>query len=289
MRQATFQNLRRPPLSGMMHYPLEALQRLGLAVEGEIHSTRDRMLPYRDIMISAHGPTSIDGLGLNVGATDDAYRKLCIRAVMDYIDMVRDFPKLKQVSIHFNAMVWRDADPPRVTYGDYARMIDGYRQIADYAAKYAVEIVIENQGLEWTGIAPETTGDQVDWSKQAYQFFGVTPDDLSQAYDDIGKSNVGLTLDASHACTYVQRFPTEHRERELMKFLDLAPKVRHVHWSDNFLYDPRGRADTHGDLGTGTLPRPFHRSIRGMDATILLETFGPVEGLERQIEWVRGL
>ena len=107
-----------------------------------------------------------------------------------------------------------------------------------------------------------------------------------QMCEDINKSNVKLSLDSSHVCTYAQRFPEDDRENEIMKFFTKPDLINHVHWSDNYLYDIRGRNDSHLAVGTGTIPLDFHKIIKGLDATILLEHYYSEEILIKELAFI---
>ena len=63
------------------------------------------------------------------------------------------------------------------------------------------------------------------------------------------------------------------REGKISAFLSRPDLIKHVHWSDNYLYDVRGRKDSHLSVGKGTIPTDFHRLVKELDATILLEHF----------------
>ena len=65
--------------------------------------------------------------------------------------------------------------------------------------------------------------------------------------------------------------------------------IRHVHWSDNYLYDTRGRNDSHASVGKGSLPTELHRGIKRLDAVILLEHFYTIDELEQELEYVTAL
>ena len=72
-------------------------------------------------------------------------------------------------------------------------------------------------------------------------------------------------------------------------FLEKPDLIRHVHWSDNYLYDQRGRNDSHLSVGKGTLPTEMHRRIKRLDATILLEHFYTFEELAEELEYIDSL
>jgi sugar phosphate isomerase/epimerase len=71
-----------------------------------------------------------------------------------------------------------------------------------------------------------------------------------------------------------------------MAFLKRPELIRHVHWSDNYLYDNRGRKDSHLSVGKGTLPKHLHEQIKKLDATILLEHFHGIAELEEELKYI---
>ena len=106
---------------------------------------------------------------------------------------------------------------------------------------------------------------------------------------DVDKENVKLCLDTSHICTFAQRFPKEDREKEIMKFLNRPELISHVHWSDNYLYDNRGRSDSHLTVGSGSIPVEFHKIVKNLDATILLEHYYSENELIMELEFIKNL
>ncbi|MDP6381496.1 MAG: aldehyde ferredoxin oxidoreductase C-terminal domain-containing protein, partial [Phycisphaerae bacterium] len=55
-----------------------------------------------------------------------------------------------------------------------------------------------------------------------------------------------------------------------------------------YLFDARGRTDSHELLGKGSLPVELHRAIKCLDATLLLEHFHTIEELE-EVAWLNDL
>ena len=62
--------IKRPPLSAMMHHPVDAIKRLGLTVEGSATAGLEEMKPYADVFATAHGPYMNRGMQLNPAATE---------------------------------------------------------------------------------------------------------------------------------------------------------------------------------------------------------------------------
>ena len=71
-----------------------------------------------------------------------------------------------------------------------------------------------------------------------------------------------------------------------MKFLSRPDLINHVHWSDNYLYDIRGRNDSHLAVGSGTIPADFHKAVKSLDATILLEHYYSENQLIQELEFI---
>ena len=268
---------------------IENLRRLGLTVEATAHLGLESLLPFADLLVSAHAPYLSSGLRINIAATDAEHRKRGIDELVGYVDMVRRLPGIKQVNMHPAPRQWLDPSQTTGRHGDYDLLIDGIQRIAGYAAKFGIEIVLENNNSNWTGIGDDVPADQVDRTDKN-QAFGSAPEEWIQVCEDVGRPNVMLCLDTSHACTYAQTISEpERRSEAIMGFLARPELIRHVHWNDNYLYDARGRKDSHASLGKGSLPVELHRTIKGLDATLLLEHFYTVEDLEEEIEFIDGL
>ena len=280
--------IKRPPLSAMMHHPVDDIKRLGLTVEGSHTAGLEEMRPYAGVLATAHGPYKQGDMWLNPAATEEDFRQESIKTIEDFIDMTTAFPRVTQVNLHFGWVRRFAPEQTRGREGEYGLQVEAFQRIADFAAKRDKEIVLENSTVAWTGVADDTPHDQVDWSKQGLNF-GTNPEEWIRICEDVGRPNVGLCLDTSHACTYSHRFPEDERVDVLFSFFQKQELIRHVHWSDNYPYDPRGRNDSHEVLGRGTEPVEFHREIKGLDAIILLETACTVEELEEQLDFIEKL
>ena len=191
--------------------------------------------------------------------------------------------------MHPGLRQWLNEEQTEGRRGDYDLMIEGIRQIAAHAARFGLEIVLENDNPSWAGVPDETAAADVDWLQRNISF-GSSPEEWIQICEDTDRDNVGLCLDSSHACAYAHTFDDPEERRDVvMRFVAKPLLIRHVHWSDNYLYDPRGRNDSHAVLGRGSLPIEMHRAIRGLDATLLLEHFYTVEELEGELEFIANL
>ena len=265
------------------------LRRLNLRAEASLVDDIEAMADFSDVLTSAHAPASMGDLRLNIAATDDDFRRTSIDQIVGYVDKARRYPNVRQVNIHFAPKRWMEETQVRGREGDYARLIEGVREIAAFAAGHGIEIVMENGTARWTGVADDVPADQVDWTGRN-RYFGMPPGEWVQVCEDVDRPNVGLCLDSSHACTYAQTF-ADHDERvkTVMAYLSRPELVRHVHWSDNYLFDPRGRNDSHLSVGKGSLPIEMHRAIKRLDATLLLEHFYSVEELEKELRFIEAL
>ena len=274
------------PLSAPMAAGIDNLRRLKLNTETSMNDDIESADEFSELLISVHAPAGIEGMRLNVAATEDDFRQVSIDCIVSCIDKTRRYPKVKKVIMHTAPKLWIDDSQLRGQEGDYDRQIDGIRQIASFAAEYGIEVVLENNRAYFSGIPDEVSADQVDWAgRNAY--FGESAEEWIQICEDVDRPNVGLCLDASHACTYAHAFADPgHRRERVMAFLAKPRLIRHVHWSDNYLYDVRGRSDSHACVGKGSLPIELHRAIKGLDATLLLEHYYTIEEREEEMEFI---
>ena len=207
---------------------------------------------------------------------------MSIDRILAFVDTARRYPNVRQVNIHFAPKKWVDDAQSAGQEGDYDLLIDAAREIAAFSAKHGIEIVMENNNAYWSGIADDVPAEDVDWADRN-RYFGMAPEEWRQVCLDVDRPNLGLCLDSSHTCTYASTFPEERREERVLAFLDRPELIRHVHWNDNYLYDARGRTDSHALVGKGTLPIEMHRRIKHLDATLLLEHFYSTEELEEEL------
>ena len=277
------------PLSAPVFSGLETLKSFGLLAESAMRDDIRALDEYAEVLISAHAPaTAPDGSRLNIAATDADFREMSIGIITEYIDEARRYPNVKQVNIHFAPRQWIDETQASGQEGDYDLLIDSVRRIAAYAKTQNIEIVMENGNANWKDLDENVELEDVDWTTHN-RYFGSAPEHWIEVCEDVDRDNVGLCLDSSHICTYAQTFPKSQREERVLAFLKKPELIRHVHWSDNYLYDKRGRNDLHLCVGKGELPTEMHRRIKRLDATILLEHFYTVEELKEELEYIDSL
>ncbi len=267
---------------------LETLRRLGLNTEASMVDDIDEMDELAGVLVSAHAPAVVRGVRLNIAATDADFRKTSVQVIVDYIARAARYPNVRQINMHFAPKRWDDAVQTAGREGRYDLLIDGIRQVAAFCERHDLELVLENLNSYWSDDIKDTPHDQVDWSSRN-EYFGMAPEEWQQIVLDVDRANVGLCLDSSHVVTYSHRFPEDRREERVLAFLSRPDLIRHVHWNDNYLYDPRGRDDSHAPLDKGTLPTEMHRRIKYLDATLLLEHFYDVDVLEEELAFIDSL
>ena len=273
-----------PPETG-----IEDLRRLELFTELGMVSSEEQRATFGEIALSAHAPLYDGEIRLNIASTDDDFRDKSMRMILEYIDRVRDLPNLKKINMHPAPRRWLYEDHPGWREGDYGRMIDGIREIAEYVAGSDLEVVLENNTSRWEGIPDDIPAEDVDWTSKTVSY-GSAPEEWAQVCEDVDRPNVWLCLDSSHACTYAHTIADEDKRADvLMAYLAKPHLIRHVHWNDNYVYDLRGRNDSHALLGKGTMPAEFHRAIKALDATLMIEHFYGIEELEEELGYIAQL
>lgn len=271
------------------------IERLGLNGNAGTTLTNEveAMNAFSQVLVSGHAPSSLQvgsKIRGNIASTDDEFRDMSIRTILDYVDVAQRYPHLKLVNMHFAPKRWIDETQNQYQTGTYDRLIDGITQIAAFAERRGIQIVLENNCayFELNGIADDVPAEKMDWADKN-EYYGVSPEEWTQICEDVDRPNVGLCLDTSHACTYAHAFPEDRRRERMMAFLAKPHLIRHVHWSDNYLYDTRGRNDSHVSVGRGSLPTELHRGVKRLDAVILLEHFYTIDELEQELEYVTAL
>ena len=258
-----------------------------MAEAGPTEISLEDLAPNSEVLISGHAPFRVDGVLLNIAAEDDDFRERSISDITRYIDTLRQFPKVKQINMHYGHKLWLDENQTGGQLGNYDRQVDAIKKIAGFAADRDMEIVLENNRTPWEFIDADAAAGQAE---TRHRYFGDAPEEWIQICEDVNLPNVALCLDSSHACTYAHTFRDHSRRIDAVKaFLAKPHLIRHVHWSDNYMFDERGRKDSHELLGRGSLPIEVHRAIKGLDATILLEHFYGVEELEAELDWISRL
>ena len=236
-----------------------------LGVEAHIgrYDTRPNWEQYIPFVRGVHLPYK----KLNLAAFDDALRLHSIDAVKAAIDIGCQYPVDKMV-MHTMGIESFDG----VTLGNYERMIDGIRVLADYAATKGITLCIENQAQH----VPHRV------------IYGVTAEEWYRIQEDVARENVMLTLDTSHAACAAALHPgAEARFAYLYEFLKHPERIGRVHWSDSKLTKAEAYyQDMHLIPGEGDLPHDFHRQIKYLDAVKTLEQGRPEEDMRRGLVFI---
>ena len=267
---------------------LETLMRFGLNTEVPMSDDIEQAGYLSDILVSAHAPATLGEQRLNIAATDADFRKISIGVITNYIDTACQYPNVKQINMHFAPKRWHDPTQPAGQIGEYELLIEGVREVAAFSDTHGIELVLENNNSYWSPDIKDTPFDQVDWSERN-EYFGMAPEDWQQVAVDVDRHNVGLCLDSSHVVTYAHRFPEDQREERVLAFLSRPELIRHVHWNDNYLYDNRGRNDSHAALNHGSLPTEMHRRIKYLDAKLLMEHIHGADVLKEELAFIDSL
>jgi len=142
--------------------------------------------------------------------------------------------------------------------GNYDFLIPSLMEIADYAASKGKIICLENQVMREPGKS---------------RSYGYCASEWFRIARDVGRPNVMLTLDSSHAATSMGVYETlAERERRIFDFLEHTELIGRVHWSDSILENNASKFnDMHLVPGKGDLPREFHKAIKALPCIKTLE------------------
>ena len=207
---------------------------------------------------------------LNLAALDDGLRNDSIDKVKEAIDIGCKYPVDKMVMHTMGIEVWGGG-----IIGSYERMIDGMKELADYALKKGITLCVENSALH----IPER------------KIYGVFADEWYQIQKDVNRSNLILTLDTSHAATasaFLMKDKTaQDRFDYLYEFLKYPELIGRIHWSDARLTNVEAyMCDMHLTVGEGDLPFDFHKKIKGLKATKLLEQNRPENDVIKELDFI---
>lgn len=236
-------------LTRPLHTP-EFLKRNGLGVEA--HIGRYDKLPAWEQYVPFVGGVHLPYAHLNLAALDDVLRLRSVERVKEAIDVGCNY-RVKEMVMHTMGIEALDG----VLLGNYERMIDGIRELADYAAKKGVTLCVENQAQH----VPHRV------------IYGVTAEEWYKIQEDVNRENVMLTLDTSHAaCAAALLAGAETRFTYMNEFLKHSERIKRVHWSDSRLTKAEAYYhDMHLVPGAGDLPVEFHQRINNLDIVKTLE------------------
>ncbi|MBO5453941.1 MAG: sugar phosphate isomerase/epimerase [Clostridia bacterium] len=250
-----------------VHTP-EFLEKYSLGVEAHI-GRYDKLPNWEQYISFTHG-VHLPYAGLNLAAIDDNLRLRSIEATKIAIDMGCRYPVGKMV-MHTMGIESLDGEP----LGTYERLIEGIRELAEYASSKKITLCIENQAQH----VPHRV------------IYGVTAEEWYRIQEDVNRKNVMLTLDTSHAaCAAALLVGAEVRFSYMYEFLKHPERIGRVHWSDSRLtYAEAYYKDMHLIPGEGDLPIDFHRKIKSLDAIKTLEQKRPEEDVIKGLEFINSL
>ena len=249
------------------HTP-EFLTEQSLGVEAFV--TRHDILPNWEQYIPFVKGVHLPYAKLNLAALDDELRAHSIETVKSAIDTGCRYP-VDHMVMHSMGIKARNG----VTVGCYERMIDGLRELGDYAASKNIYLCLENQALHIPNL----------------DRFGTFADEWIQLLKDAKHPNLALTLDTSHAACAAATFESaDERFAYLFEFLKEPELIKHVHWSDSRLTNNEAYfCDMHLVPGEGDLPIEFHKQIKALDAVKTLEQNASEERVIKGLQFIESL
>ena len=277
----------RYPLAIRPTAPPEIIERYDLFVEASPKLPAETPPGMAERVRSAHAPYSHERVRLNIASTDEAFRQHSLAILAGYIDACRRFPRLDTINLHAAPKRWYGKDGELAQEGRWELLIEGLRRLADLAGELGFRLVVENTRQYWHHEFLRAPGTPEGISDNEY--FGTEPEEWLRIVREVDRPNVRNCLDTSHACTYLLRYPVEERLQRLDAFVAEPAAIGHVHWNDNYLFDPRGRRDQHRPVGDGTLPLDLHRRIAALEATLVLEHYYSEDELRRELDFIRSL
>ncbi len=249
----------------------EFLTKYDLGVEAHIGKSEhledwERYIPF------VHG-VHLPYAHLNLAAFDDTLRQSSIDKIKESIDIGSKFPVDRMVMHTMGIETWGEG-----ILGCYERMIDGMREVADYAQTLGITICIENSAHH----IPQRI------------IYGVSAEEWYNIQRDVNRPNVLLTLDTSHAAAaaaFIKKDGTaQDRFDYLYEFLKYPELIGWVHWSDSLLTNNESYMnDFHLPVGAGDLPVDFHKKINSLSLVKTLERRNPEEDVIKELEFIESL
>jgi sugar phosphate isomerase/epimerase len=264
----------------------EILAELDLGVEGSVKGDGSVTLPAAAAgrVVSMHLPYSSAGSRWNVGSDDEAVRRPAIDGVKRAIEVAKGVGAERGVIHPMGIARWSGQ-----VEATFERTVEGLREIVDHARGAGLTLCLENNRLYWDGISNEARPEDADRANENH-ILGSTPQEWRDLYHAIGRDELRLCLDTSHASTYAALSSDPARAGQLLdEYLAEPDLIAHVHWSDSWLCDPRGRQDAHLPVGTGTLPPAFHARVKALAALKHLEHKATPDQLRTEITFIGSL
>ena len=241
----------------------------------EAHIPKDMASPdweaVKPFIRTVHLPYSKSSRALNLASFDDAERNSDIQFLEEHLRIAASLGTDRTIT-HTCGLESIEG----VVTGCYERMIDALQHLADYAASLDLLFCIENMCYR----APEKR-----------HLYGSNAAEWLRIYEDVDRPNVRLTLDSSHATSSIIPYKThEERKRHIFDFLKYPERIAHVHWSDSRIANQDALfLDLHLIPGDGDLPIEFHKALKRLDATKLLEQHCSDEDTLRGVRFIEQL
>lgn len=246
----------------------EFLKKHNLGVEAHIgrYDKEEGWDKYIPFVHGVHLPYS----GCNLAALDDELREASVEKIKSAIDIGVRYPVDRMV-MHIIGIVESEGE----VIGSYENVIDSIGKIADHAKTKGIKICLENQALHNPKI----------------KVIGYTAEEWFKIRSDVGRDNVLLTLDTSHAATAAAHIEDRKERFDYMfKYLSHPELIGRVHWSDSRLTNKEAyMRDMHLIVGEGDLPREFHKAIKSLDAIKTLEQKRAPEDVEKGLAFIENL
>jgi sugar phosphate isomerase/epimerase len=263
------------------------LAELGLGVEGSISAAGEVSLPEpaAPYLYSFHLPYSRDGSRFNVGGAGEAGPREVLDCLKRAIDLATSRGAARGIIHPMGIARWEGC-----VEATWERTVAGLVEVVDYARGAGLQLCLENNVYYWDGIPDETRPEDAPPEGRLSHIYGSTPAEWLGLWEAIGRDELRLCLDTSHAATYAARSSDPAQAARLLdEFLARPDLIAHVHWSDSWLCDPRGRRDAHLHVGTGTLPAAFHARVKALQATKHLEHKTTPEQLRAELAHIATL
>lgn len=245
------------------------LEKYSLGVEA--HINRDDIKPdYAKYLPFVHG-IHLPYHEVNLASLEESERKRGLEYVKKAIDKAITYPVDRAVMHPCGIMSIEGKKT-----GEYGRLVDSLREIADYAASKKLIICLENQLYKPADV-------KVIFACHSHEWF--------QLYHDLNRANIKLNFDSSHAASCVAEEPDdEKRLAALWKYLEHPDYIGRIHWSDSRIAGGESLFwDMHLVPGQGTLPREFHQEILRHPALKLLEQYCTQDEVIAGLEFISGL
>jgi sugar phosphate isomerase/epimerase len=253
----------------------------------EVTVGADGLAPFRealDLIRTVHLPFT-RGRRLNLATPDETAREADLDYLKRSIAAVRPVAPALYVVHPTGLRRWEG-----VPAGEWDILVHMLRRLADETRPDRTgPLAIENNRTYWNGVPDHVPVEAADRSN-VNRCFGETPAEWIALAEAVDRDDVRLCLDLSHATTSAHLHPNgPAREACLREFLTPRDRLTHVHWSDNYLHDARGRADSHRFVGRGDLPRWFHAAARRLPATFMFEVDPDAPAVLDMLAFVRTL